>query len=80
MREDVEMDILSEWVELIRSFFSSWQIQTKLDITLFLFHDRIMSLREEGLVPENSLTPPFFIKVPAPSQERERSCMCVFRV
>ena len=31
-------------------------------------------------VKKTSLTPPFFIEVPVPRQESERSCICVFEI
>ena len=44
----------------------------------YLFNS--ISLRGEVLVHKNSLTPPLFAEVPVPSQESERSCICVLRV
>jgi len=32
------------------------------------------------LEKKTSLTPPLFIEMPVPSQERERSCICVLGV
>ena len=43
-------------------------------------HDRIISLLGEVWTHETSLTPPLFIDVSIPSQESERSCICVLGV
>jgi hypothetical protein len=44
-------------------------------------HDRIIALRGKIWTDETSLTPPFIIEVPVPSQESQRSCcICVLRV
>ena len=40
-------------------------------------HDPIISIRGEGWIYKTSLTPPLFIEVPVPSQESERSCICL---
>ena len=40
-------------------------------------HDRIISLNGEVCVHKTRLTPPLFIEVSIPSQEREWSCICV---
>ena len=42
--------------------------------------DRIISLRREVWAYKTSLTPPLFIEVPVPSQESERSCVCVLEL
>ena len=39
--------------------------------------DSIISLRGQAWAHETRLTSPLFIEVPAPSQESERSCICV---
>ena len=41
------------------------------------FHDRIISPRVEVRAHEISLVPQLLIEVPVPSQENERSCICV---
>jgi len=43
-------------------------------------HARIISLIGEVWAHKISLSPPFFIDVPVPSQESERSCICVLGV
>ena len=43
-------------------------------------HACIISLRGEVWANKTSLTPPHFIEVAGPSQERERSCICVLGV
>jgi len=43
-------------------------------------HDRIISQRGEFWSHKTSLTLPLFIEVPVPSQESERSCICVLGV
>ena len=43
-------------------------------------HDRIISHRGEVWVRKTSLTPPLITEVAVPSQESERSCICVLRV
>ena len=43
-------------------------------------HDLIISLLGEVWTHETSLTPPLFIDVSIPSQESERSCICVLGV
>jgi hypothetical protein len=50
-----------------------------LDIGKHL-HDRIITLKGEGWALKTSLTPTPFIEVYVPSQENERSCICVLRV
>jgi len=42
-------------------------------------HDRIIWLRGEVWAHKTSLTSQLFIEVPVPSQESERSCICVLR-
>ena len=37
-------------------------------------------IKRGGLAHKTSLTPPLFIEVPVPSQESERSCICVLEV
>jgi hypothetical protein len=43
-------------------------------------YDRIISLREDVWPHKTSLIPPLFIEVPVPSQEYERSCICVLSI
>ena len=43
-------------------------------------YDPIISLRKEILVHKISLIPALFMEVTLPSQESERSCICVLRV
>ena len=43
-------------------------------------HDRIISHRGKVWVRKTSLTPPLIIEVPVPSQESERSCICLLGV
>ena len=43
-------------------------------------HDHIISLKGEVWTHKTNLTSPLFIEVPVPSQECERSCICVLRV
>ena len=53
------------------------------DISLTLgkhLHDHIISLRVEFWTHKANLIPPLFIEVPVPSQESERSCICVSEV
>ena len=40
-------------------------------------HDRIISLRGEAWARKVNLIPPYFIQVPVPNQESDRSYMCV---
>ena len=58
--------------------------RTNIDGILFTcrrhLHDRIISLLGEVWTHETSLTPPLFIDVSIPSQESERSCICVLGV
>ena len=42
-------------------------------------HDSIISLRGAAWAHETSLIQPRFITVPVPSQEIERTCICVLR-
>ena len=42
-------------------------------------HDHTISLRREVWSNKTSKSPPLFIEVTVPSQERERSCICVLR-
>ena len=54
--------------------------QCKLTRGKQLQHDRIISLRVEVWSHQSSLTLPFLIEVPVPSQESERSCICMLTV
>jgi hypothetical protein len=44
------------------------------------FWTQLITLTHEKSVQTDSLSPPHFIEVPVPSQERERSCICVLGV
>ena len=48
-------------------------------VLLFVFHVLLLCIDWSllVLVLKTSLTPPLFIEVPVPCQERERSCICV---
>jgi hypothetical protein len=43
-------------------------------------HDRIISIREKVLAIKTNFTSPLFMKVAAPRQDSERSCICVLGV
>ena len=43
-------------------------------------HDRIISIRENVLAIKTNFTSPLFMKVAAPRQDSERSCICVLGV
>ena len=43
-------------------------------------HDRIISIRENVLATKTNFTSPLFMKVAAPRQDSERSCICVLGV
>jgi hypothetical protein len=61
---------------------SSW-LYVRFDILLVSvkhLHDRITSLRGKVWAHQTSLTPSLFIEVPVPSQESERSRICVLGV
>jgi hypothetical protein len=47
---------------------------------ILLLHDDIISLRGEVWDNEISLTPPLVIVIPVPSQESDRSCICVLGI
>jgi hypothetical protein len=43
-------------------------------------YNRIITLRRDAWARKASLSPPLFIEVSVPSQESERSCICVLHV
>ena len=56
------------------------KVDMLLTCGILLLHDDIISLRGEVWDNEISLTPPLVIVIPVPSQESDRSCICVLGI
>ena len=63
----------------IIALFTLFYVKVDMLLTygILLLHDDIISLRGEVWDNEISLAPPLVIVIPVPSQESDRSCICV---
>jgi hypothetical protein len=66
----------------IIALFTLFYVKVDMLLTcgILLLHDDIISLRGEVWDNEISLTPPLVIVIPVPSQESDRSCICVLGI